>query len=228
MELLSYNADAKTVKGFEEGWVTFIMYLAPSTVSVPFGGHDTCPWKTPGCSKACLFTAGRGRMKNVMMGRINKTLRYFNDRAGFLEQLQKDIDSAVRLAEKMGKRPCFRLNGTSDLNWSKIIHQNPSLQFYDYTASVDRVLENDIPNYHLTFSRKETTPDSDVIKILNAGKNVSVVFSQPGIKSWMGYQVVDGDKNDLRFLDPKGVIVGLKAKGDGKKDETGFVVHAKV
>jgi hypothetical protein len=28
----------------------------------------------------------------------------------------------------------------------------------------------------------------------------------------------------LRFLDPKGVVVGLKAKGKAKKDTTGFVV----
>jgi hypothetical protein len=41
----------------------------------------------------------------------------------------------------------------------------------------------------------------------------------------MGKPVVDGDETDLRFLDPKGVIVGLKAKGKGKKDESGFVVR---
>jgi hypothetical protein len=37
---------------------------------------------------------------------------------------------------------------------------------------------------------------------------------------------VDGDKDDLRFLDPQGVIVGLKAKGDAKHDDTGFVIDA--
>ena len=37
--------------------------------------------------------------------------------------------------------------------------------------------------------------------------------------------VVDGDETDLRFLDGKGKIVGLKEKGLAKKDETGFVLE---
>jgi len=28
----------------------------------------------------------------------------------------------------------------------------------------------------------------------------------------------------LRFLDPKGVVVGLKAKGAAKRDKSGFVI----
>jgi hypothetical protein len=37
-------------------------------------------------------------------------------------------------------------------------------------------------------------------------------------------QVIDGDKTDMRFADPRGVIVGLFAKGLAKADRTGFVV----
>jgi hypothetical protein len=37
--------------------------------------------------------------------------------------------------------------------------------------------------------------------------------------TYEGFPVIDGDVNDLRFLDPKGVVVGLKAKGDAKKDD---------
>ena len=33
----------------------------------------------------------------------------------------------------------------------------------------------------------------------------------------MSRPVIDGDAHDLRFKDPKGVIVGLVAKGLGKK-----------
>jgi len=36
---------------------------------------------------------------------------------------------------------------------------------------------------------------------------------------------VSGDETDLRFLDKKGVVVGLTEKGLAKKDETGFVVE---
>jgi hypothetical protein len=43
------------------------------------------------------------------------------------------------------------------------------------------------------------------------------------ISSTINKMVINGDESDLRFLDPKGVIVGLKAKGKAKKDTTGFV-----
>jgi hypothetical protein len=42
--------------------------------------------------------------------------------------------------------------------------------------------------------------------------------------TWQGFPVINGDESDLRFLDPSGVIVGLKAKGDAKKDTSGFVI----
>ena len=35
--------------------------------------------------------------------------------------------------------------------------------------------------------------------------------------------MMNGDESDLRFLDDKNVIVGLKAKGAAKKSTSGFV-----
>jgi hypothetical protein len=58
---------------------------------------------------------------------------------------------------------------------------------------------------------------------LKAGGNVAAVFKTIP-KTWKGFPVVDGDETDLRFLDGKNVIVGLKAKGKAKKDTSGFVV----
>ena len=42
-------------------------------------------------------------------------------------------------------------------------------------------------------------------------------------KKWLGRKVINGDKHDLRHLDPKKVVVGLIAKGKAKKDFNGFV-----
>ena len=42
---------------------------------------------------------------------------------------------------------------------------------------------------------------------------------------YMGLPVFNGDESDLRFLDPKGVVVGLYAKGKAKKDTSGFVKY---
>ena len=43
--------------------------------------------------------------------------------------------------------------------------------------------------------------------------------------AYLGKPVVNGDDTDLRFMDAKGVIVGLVAKGKGKKDASGFVLQ---
>jgi hypothetical protein len=65
----------------------------------------------------------------------------------------------------------------------------------------------------------------DVRLALSNGMNVAAVFHKVP-ETYLGRTVINGDETDLRFLDPKGVIVGLKAKGKAKKDTTGFVVSA--
>ena len=54
------------------------------------------------------------------------------------------------------------------------------------------------------------------------------LVSQKGIRCRLhgtDTPVFNGDTNDLRFLDPKGAIIGLYAKGKAKKDCTGFTVR---
>ena len=77
-------------------------------------------------------------------------------------------------------------------------------------------------NYHLTFSRSETN-DKLCEMVLEMKGNVAVVFRNQLPETWKGYEVINGDENDLRFLDKQGVVVGLIEKGMAKKDETGFV-----
>ena len=52
--------------------------------------------------------------------------------------------------------------------------------------------------------------------------NVAAVFRTVP-ETYVGRTVVNGDETDLRFLDPKGVVIGLKAKGKAKKDTSNFV-----
>jgi len=120
-KLLS-TANPKIQKGTERGYLSFILHLAPSTLS----GHNTCPKATKGCIAACLNTAGRGGMfkrgetTNVIQkARIRKTNYFYDDRAGFMFDLMQDIKKGIRLANKLGLEPVFRLNGTSDLSWEK-------------------------------------------------------------------------------------------------------------
>ena len=87
-------------------------------------------------------------------------------------------------------------------------------------------LKGSLPsNYHLTFSRSEAN-EAQALDVLKAGGNVACVFSGSLPETYLGFRVINGDESDLRFLDPSGVIVGLKAKGKAKKDASGFVIHS--
>ena len=225
MKLLN-GGNHKTVKGESVGWKTYGLHLSPFNIS----GNNVCPNASAGCAAACLNTAGRGAMRNVQEARIRKTQFFFNDREGFLRQLFKEIKSSIKSATRKELNSCFRLNLTSDIAWERyIIPAFKNHQFYDYTKSKTRMrrfLQGKLPeNYHLTFSRSEDTKDSEVKEFCSAGGNVAVVFRGHLPSEWKGIKVVDGDVSDLRFQDEQGVIVGLVAKGLGKKDETGFVVE---
>lgn len=225
MSILSVSADAKTSKGEAQGYLTGILYLAPSTVS----GRQVCPFASPACHAACLYSAGRGAFSNVQKSRISKTQAYFDDKVAFLQNLDKDVAGLIAKATRQSMRPAVRLNGTSDIAWERtgIMDRFPSVPFYDYTKNPLRYaqfLSGKLPkNYRLVFSRSETN-EAQCLEFLAKGGNVSVVFRKSLPKAWKGFRVIDGDKTDLRFLDPKGVVVGLVAKGKAKGDVSGFVV----
>jgi len=223
MKLLSTNT--KLEKGNKLAWQTRGLSLAPANLS----GKQLCPHRSPGCELACLNTSGMGVFSNVQEARINKSKFLIERRADFLAQLEKELVNLNKQAGK-GKQIAVRLNVLSDLPWHNLIDMSKfqNLKFYDYTPNVKRMMEflrGELPaNYHLTFSRKENN-QSLVELVANMGGNVAVVFDKLP-QSYLGKQVIDGDATDLRFLDPKGVVVGLKAKGKGKKDESGFVVKS--
>lgn len=224
--LLSVGADAKTVKGQKSGYMTGILYLAPSNQS---GVMNTCPHASEGCRAACLYTAGMGKFDNVKAARIRKTVLFKTNREEFMRQLDSDIILMAAVARAKGMTPAIRLNGTSDLPFEEIAARHPSIAFYDYTkdfAKMIRFLDGKMPeNYHLTFSRSESNAVK-VNKVIAKGGNVAVVFGKTLPASWQGREVISGDENDLRFLDKRGVIVGLTSKGKAKKDESGFVVRS--
>ena len=244
MKLLSVG-NPKVLKGIKQGYNTYILHLAPANLS----GYETCPKRTAGCTSACLNTAGRGGMfkkgettNTIQKARIRKTKMFFENRAEFMADLVKDIELAIKQSEKKGLIPVFRLNGTSDLSFEKYeVIRNGKLYrnifsafadniFYDYTKILGRKIA-DIPNYSLTFSAADGN-DNDVAKAITQGYNIATVFgikkTLPMPDSYLGLPVFNGDESDLRFLDPKQVIVGLYAKGKAKKDETGFVKYPSI
>lgn len=204
---------------------TFVMYLAPSDVS----GTNVCQYASEGCRSACLYTSGRGRFNSTQQARVNRTLHYVNDRVGFLVNLTKEI---TKLHKKHGKL-AIRLNGTSDINWMPYIRKMhklfPTIVWYDYTKNpLIAKKSTKLDYYHVTFSRSEDNWNT-CEEMLDRGVNVAAVFNGKQLPpTFKGYKVINGDKTDARFLDDKGVIVGLLAKGDGKKDTTGFVIDSQL
>jgi hypothetical protein len=221
MNLLSEGkTNTKIAKGEGGEYLTYILHLAPSNLS----GFNTCPMASEGCKQACLNTAGRGIFDNAQQARIRKTKLYFEDRNMFFDLLARDLMTARNKGIKTGKKVVVRLNGTSDLDFSYIIACFPDIQFYDYTKIYKRLRENTLSNYHLTFSASEMNQEFTSMA-LQQGHNVAMVFSGTLPENYTGYKVISGENNDLRFLDPKNVIVGLTAKGKAKKDTSGFVVR---
>lgn len=225
------TSNQKVAKGEGQGWLTAILHLAPARAS----GFQLCASATAGCERACLNTAGRGgifrrgeRDNAIQRCRRRRSHWFIARRGEFLARLDREVAAHARKARKKGFQPSVRLNGTSDVKWENILFEDgrtiferhPDVVFYDYTKHPQRDV-SDIPNYSLTFSLAESN-DSDAEQVIERGDNVAVVFHDVP-ESFMGRPVINGDESDLRFLDPKGVIVGLKAKGKARQDTSGFV-----
>jgi len=230
--LLSVSADSKTVKGLKKGFLTGIVYLMPD--------DKLCPMSAlAGCREGCLVAAGRAAtFQTIGKARAARTAFFRADRGAFMALLRLEIAAMIRKAERAGLTPAIRLNGTSDINWANV--SDPAdgqtlfeafrdTQFYDYSKSpsILRAAAGE-PNWHLTASYSGANGQyRDLITAAarKYGANLAVVFRTKVMPAeFNGQRVVSGDETDLRFLDDKGVIVGLSAKGPAKKDRGGFVV----
>jgi hypothetical protein len=239
--LLTIDGNPKVMKGNKLGYMTAILHLAPADVAGT--GVNLCPMSTAGCRAGCLNLSGRGGMLSKVTGtntiqeaRKRKSREYVADPVAFVRRLIGEVGKFVKRAERKGAIPCVRLNGTSDVLWERvkvdgknIMQHFPNVVFYDYTKFPSR--KGLPPNYSLTFSLAEDNDAKACVALANK-VNVAVVFavrrSKPLPKSYVlggkRFKVINGDETDLRFLDRKGVIVGLRAKGKARKDTvSGFV-----
>jgi hypothetical protein len=243
----------KTAKGEKKGYVTFILHLAPARLSgynVCSMATEGCTAAClnlagrggmhSGVSRLTLEMVMAGVHNAIQRARIRKTRLFFQERETFMGQLYRDIIRAVAWSQLRGFVPVFRLNGTSDIRWETvrpvmyggrtIFEMFPDVQFYDYTKISNR--KNIPSNYHLTFSLADGN-DAQAAKALDAGMSVAAVFrdkvtvsryeASGFVLGGLPVPVHNGDETDLRFLDPKGVIIALYAKGNARNDQTGFV-----
>ena len=248
---LTVQADPKSIKGEPLGYRTAVQFLAPSDLS---GVINLCGHSTDGCVSGCLNKAGRGIFDNIQQARVNRTLLFVNNREAYWRRLAYELEMVQIDARYDALLPAARLNGVSDLPWERmrvrygnidaknIMELCPDVQFYDYTKYPERLRpEATLPsNYHLTYSYAEGR-DAEAGRALAAGRNVAAVMRSPSgngsFDKWRiarptewtfdgaTYPVIDGTAHDLRFLDPRGVVVGLRPLGPAVKDATGFVLN---
>lgn len=206
------------------GTLTYGLYLAPWTMS----GRNTCPGGKY-CHKFCLNGSGqnkidelaRGReLSKINISRVKKTRLFYENRPLFMRALIHEIRRAKDHAAAVGMPFAVRLNCTSDISPEKFIDPETGLNilqlfsdvtFYDYTKVPSRAkLLEKYDNYDLTFSYDGHNIDK-AKEFLNAGGRVAVVFYRQNVLpvSFAGFPVIDGNKYDMRFLDPGRVVVGL-------------------
>ena len=233
-KILSINSNPKLVKGdkLSDKYLSAITHLSPINTRI-------CPYQDIAkCKEACLNTAGRGGIfkkgetTNVIQeARKRKTKLFLEDRDTFMQLLVKDIQAFIRKCDRLDKKPCIRLNGTSDIQWETIPigeYENifamfPDVQFYDYTKIPTRKVSH-IKNYHLTWSYSEAN-DKYAKLFDKVPYNKAVVFNGALPSMFKELKVIDGDKTDMRFLDEPNSVVGLKAKGKARQDTSGFVIN---
>jgi hypothetical protein len=240
------NSSAKIMKGHKKLRIdTYIIYLAPANTS----GYNVCNYSTPECRLGCLATSGRAKLEawtvnsdnRIKNSRIKKTKLFHENNKYFMEWLVAELAEGQRKAIKNDYEFAVRLNGTSDIDWvnyrvngSTVFGLFPTIQFYDYTKHFLKMVDN-LPNYHLTFSYSGRNTDS-CKHILEQGMNIAVVFDTKKGETlpleFMGYPVIDGDLTDVRYLDAKRCVVGLRWKRIANRDaetrilNSSFVVKA--
>jgi len=227
----------KHIEGLED-YLIKRLGLAPANIS----GFETCASRSIGCTDACLHEAGNPVfMPQKTLGRVNRTHLLFKDEAKFISMASREIRNHEIYCKKNNLKPVVRLNTTSDVLFERkkfsFMQNFPNVQFYDYTKHFNRMikyLKGQLPsNYHLTFSRNEKN-DFQATQVLKSGGNVAVVFRKELPETYKGFKVITGDEHDLRFLDQKNVVVGLKEKLTLNKktrklerNYSGFVVDLK-
>ena len=226
---------AKMNYSYNNGTATYCLYLAPSTMS----GYCACA-NDKWCKDFCLNGAGRNKADILVRGfeestinksRIKKTKCFFENKDTFMELLIKEIKQEKRIADNKGMEFAIRLNGTSDLSPEDFVYKGKNIleifsdiQFYDYTKVPQRIaLPHKYANYDLTLSFNGY--NSNICRsYLEQGGKVAVVFYGKLPKKFMGFDVIDANGYDMRYLDPKSTIMGLHYHRTGNDYKDGKFV----
>lgn len=212
-----FGSSNKVEKGADK-FDTYIMYLQPAdkvaTATLCAAAESS------GCKAPCLISSGQLGMSTGQNAATKRTVLMLLRPDLFASQLLKEIDKAERKALKTSIPALFRLNGTSDIDWSHIINKRPASMFYDYSKILSLVRKNTLANYDLTYSGSMYSVQSRAAlrKAVKAGHRIAVAFNTKGLASdelQISHTMPSFDTTDLRHLD--GAVVGsLTRKGSSK------------
>ena len=219
------GTSAKVEKGAgARGVLAAVVYLS--------GAHAhkaLCAWATPGCIAACLgHTAGCLVWTPQRATQAWKTALYLGDPSTYKALVRLDMASLAGRARKLGAVPALRLDGSSDTGLSIEMAGDAArlgVRLWDYSKSVDRAAAALGGPVDVTLSYPgEGTDWAPYAAHVKAGGRVAVVVDcARGADlptAWEGLPAVDGDRTDLRFTDPTGVVVLLRVKGTNKAKRT--------
>ena len=229
------GTSTKVEKGRDK-FNTYILYLSPhNLISV----KTLCAGaEASGCAADCLAHSGRLAMTNGAFAMVKRTILMLLRPEWFESKLLSEIDKAEAKAKRDNIPPLFRLNGTSDLDWSHIFKARPESKAYDYTKVLSRIRKNNLPNYDLTFSASMYSKQSRTAfkKAVERQHRIAVAFNTKESKL-DEFKIPSGfksfDDTDLRHLDDQ-VIGVLKRKGsniserleENRKRESFFVTES--
>ena len=218
---------AKITKSLRKSVMTYCIYLAPWKMAGVVNGKqiNVCP-NSEHCRDFCLNKSGRNKAdilihgeeeSNINKARIKKTRFFFEDRDTFMQLVIAEINRYKKRAEREGYDFSVRLNGTSDISPLAFRYMNknildifPEVMFYDYSKRPHAIEESmAYKNYDVTFSY-DGYNWSNCLEYLRKGGNVAVVFFGDELpKTYKGWKVIDGNLDDIRYMDEKGCVVGL-------------------
>jgi hypothetical protein len=213
-----FGSSTKLEKGAEK-YDSYVIYLQPAD---KIAVKTLCSFAAKaGCKEPCLIDSGQLGMTTGQNAATKRTILMLLRSDYFKAKILAEIDKAERKAVKTGMPALFRLNGTSDLDFSDIYKARPNSQFYDYSKELSRVRKNTLTNYDLTFSGSMYSKQSRAAlrKAVTAGHRIAMAFNTKLIASdalTIPDNLANFDKTDLRHLDGK-VIGALTRKGSNKK-----------
>jgi hypothetical protein len=212
---------AKMTYSYNHNVATYCLYLAPADMS----GYNTCS-NCLHCKHFCLNGSGRNKGDIIAHGfeysqinraRIKKTKAFFEQKETFMQLLILEIEKAMIDAKNKNMGFAIRLNGTSDISPEEFTYKGQNIleifsdvQFYDYTKDFRRIaLTQKYSNYDVTLSYNGYNQYVCEEYLKRGGKVAVVFFDEKMPKKFLGYNVVDGNTYDMRFLDPNSSVIGL-------------------